>query len=192
MATPGILAPGETEAEGSNPWDRTYSGDAPAAPLRPVRERRTALPDPDATLGVSEPERLPSATMAELDDYRVPVLPRIAPSLAPRFEVLQKWEGTVLSVLAQEFSASLRDLTDTSKPEEQASFDLADVSVADRAIVSPGAVFYWAIGYETRSGQRSRVSRIRFRMLPRWTERDLTRLRGRAAALKALFGGSER
>jgi hypothetical protein len=94
--------------------------------------------------------------------------------------------------LAQEFSASLRDLTDTSKPEEQASFDLADVSVADRAIVSPGAVFYWAIGYETRSGQRSRVSRIRFRMLPRWTERDLTRLRGRAAALKALFGGSER
>jgi hypothetical protein len=109
---------------------------------------------------------------------------------AHHFNVLQQWEGTVLDTSDREFSASLRDLT-AQLPEEVATFDVAEVSEDDRSLLAPGAVFYWALGYETSAtGQRSRVSRIRFRRLPRWTRRDLAKLEERVAKLQGLFGSS--
>ena len=108
-----------------------------------------------------------------------------------RFAVLQQWEGTVLKVVDTEFSATLRDLTTPTRPDEQATFDVEEVSEDDRTLLAPGAVFYWALGYETsNTGQVSRVSRIRLRRLPRWTKRDMARLEERAKQLEALFGSS--
>ena len=110
-------------------------------------------------------------------------------SPAKHFAVLQRWEGTVTTVSNLEFSGTLRDLTSRAIPEEQATFDLNEVSEEDRALLVPGAVFYWAIGYETNEvGQVSRVSRIRLRRLPRWTKNDLRRVDERARRLEALFG----
>lgn len=118
-----------------------------------------------------------------------PVQPIPRPSVSRRrFGLLQQWEGTVETVSRTEFAARLRDLTDRTRPDEQATFDREEVSPDDLELLQPGAVFFWAIGYETsESGQRSRVSRLRFRRLPRWTKRDLARVREAAQRWEDLF-----
>lgn len=105
------------------------------------------------------------------------------------FRLLQQWEGTVVCLPGATFSAALRDLTDPKRPRELATFDIAEVSQDDRELLAPGAVFYWALGYETsETGQRSRVSRMRFRRLPLWTRRDIASIERGARELDAQFG----
>lgn len=111
------------------------------------------------------------------------------PQPAYRFRVLQKWEGTVTSVGDNEFVAVIRDLTDLSLPPEEATFSVEEVPEPDLSLISPGAIFYWNVGYETTlSRQRKRVSAIRFRRLPAWTRSDIEAVRRIAATLKSLFG----
>jgi len=87
-------------------------------------------------------------------------------------EALQKWEGQVVRLTSDGFIAKLVDLT-AAATEEEAEFSLDDVSAADRALVRPGAVFYWSIGYRVAvTGQRSRESVLRFRRLPLWSRAD--------------------
>jgi hypothetical protein len=48
------------------------------------------------------------------------------------------------------------------------------VQPGDRALLTPGAVFRLAIGYErTVAGTQQRVTKLVFRRLPRWTRREL-------------------
>jgi hypothetical protein len=92
--------------------------------------------------------------------------------------MLQQWEGTVTKVAHDEFSAVLRDLTQPTRPEEQASFPFEQVPDADGSLVVPGAVFYWSIGYEvTLTGTRKTVSMLRFRRLPAWSRSELRRIK---------------
>lgn len=113
----------------------------------------------------------------------------IRPHQTQRFAVLQKWEGTVSSVAGEEFVAVTRDLTNPSSPDEEVTFSVEEVPEADRPLIMPGAVFYWAVGYElTISGQRKRVSALRFRRLPAWTRSEIGAVRHKAETLKKLFG----
>lgn len=94
-----------------------------------------------------------------------------APSgnLAPNFFVRQAWEGTVVEVAGDSFSAVLRDLTDPSRPDERVEMLRDDVSSSDVPLLVPGAVFYWNIGYtEGRGIPRRRTSQVTFRRLPRF------------------------
>jgi hypothetical protein len=94
-------------------------------------------------------------------------------STRERFDVLAQWEGVVLSVGVDYFVARLIDLTE-AHPDEEAEFDMLDVSDADRALLSSGASFYWVLGYHTKAnGQRVRESVLRFRRLPAWTAQDI-------------------
>lgn len=128
-------------------------------------------------------ERVKSYVPREV--FRFPAIPQ--PDY--RFRVLQKWEGTVISVGDNEFVAVLRDLTDPSLPREEATFLVEEVPEPDLSLVSPGAIFYWNVGYETTpSRQIKRVSLIRFRRLPPWTLSDIEAVWKRAATLKSLFG----
>jgi len=99
------------------------------------------------------------------------------------FSALQEWEGCVLQVNPGSFTASLVDLTaGATREEEEADFPLDDLLDSDRAAIRPGAVFRWAIGYRRApGGSKERVSRIVFRRLPAWTERELVRNRQDAA-----------
>ncbi len=122
----------------------------------------------------------------------LPVVPPVAlPShtqVQPHFHVLQKWQGTVSEVTGSTFIARLFDLIETSD-EEVAEFDLEEVSRGDLALVAPGAVFYWSVGYRTEpSGERSRSSVLVFRRLPSWSDRDLRRAADRAEELRIRFG----
>jgi hypothetical protein len=91
------------------------------------------------------------------------------------FDVLQKFEGIVASVVGDSFVARLVDRTNPG-PEEEAEIPLAEVMPGDRELVKPGAVFYWVIGYRRAvHGQLSRSSVIRFQRLPSWSPADVER-----------------
>ncbi|HEX8947795.1 MAG TPA: hypothetical protein VF790_02465, partial [Dissulfurispiraceae bacterium] len=112
-----------------------------------------------------------------------PILSFDAGELEEKAIALQKWEGVVTEIGKDVFNARLFDLT-ANNPEEIAEFSIDDVSEDDRELLKPGAIFYWSIGYlTTRTGQRMRMSFIKFRRLPAWTERDIKSAKKRAAEL---------
>ena len=108
-------------------------------------------------------------------------------SAADTFIAAQEWEGNVVEIMRDAFKAKLVDLTRQSfVEEEEAEIDLEDVSLGDRDLVKPGAIFRWVVGYDrTAAGTVSKASRLIFRRLPAWTERDLASSRERARALLA-------
>ncbi len=105
-----------------------------------------------------------------------------------RFIVLQSWEGYVLSVSVDSFVARLVD-SKHIRPDEEAEFDVNELTEDDREMLEPGAVFYWSIGYYDKpSGQRIRASEIRFRRLPAWTKEELKEAREHAKRLSEQLG----
>jgi hypothetical protein len=97
--------------------------------------------------------------------------------LRPRSNLipLQEWEGHVIDVSKNGFSARLVDLTHQADiATEEADFDLDEVSDSDLNLLREGAVFRWTIGYETApSGSKKRVSQLVFRRLPKWTSKEI-------------------
>lgn len=84
-----------------------------------------------------------------------------------RFEPLETAEGTVVALEDDVFVARLRHRGRAEGEEEQTSFPLAAVADDDRALVVPGATFYWSAGHEQRPGGRKvLVGELRFRRLP--------------------------
>lgn len=104
---------------------------------------------------------------------------------------LQKWEGTVLSQSRDSFQARLTDRNRVG-PDEEAEILLDEVSEDDLPLVTPGAVFYWSIGYHVGTNrQKKRVSIIRFRRLPAWTDKELEQANQQAEHLRDLLGWNE-
>jgi hypothetical protein len=99
------------------------------------------------------------------------------------FVPLQRWEGVVLEAHGESFTARLTDLS-ADGPIEEVELQRADVADDDWALIQPGAVFYWSIGYmDSASGQRSRVSTLRFRRLPVWSSEELEASERRASEI---------
>lgn len=107
------------------------------------------------------------------------------------FAVLQEWEGYVVEVAKDFFTARLVDLTAGGHvEEEEGNFPLAELSDADRRQVRPGAVFRWTIAYRRApGGTKQRVSLMVFRRLPAWTRRELERSRREAGEWASALGG---
>lgn len=104
------------------------------------------------------------------------------------FRLLQQWEGTVTEIADDEFTAELRDLTDPTNYREEATFELDEVSPGDQSLLAPGAVFRWSIGYRTSaSGQRERVSQLRFVRIPGWRKSAVEEIKRRATELRERF-----
>ena len=92
----------------------------------------------------------------------------------PREIKLQEWEGQVQEVGRDYFSARLVDLTLGEKEEtEEAELPLDDLTESDRALLVPGAVFRWIIGYRYVHGQKERFTRVVIRRLPMWTNQEI-------------------
>lgn len=98
-------------------------------------------------------------------------IPRIRPQAT--FHALQEWEGYVLEVSTDEFTAKLLDLTVRPSMEEEAIIPLSEISDIDRRRLKRGSIFRWVIGYENRGGTKRRISQIVFRDLPVLTRRDV-------------------
>lgn len=100
--------------------------------------------------------------------------------LKENYRLLQQWECVVLEVYEDCFISRLHDLTG-KYPDEEAEFSFEEVSEIDMELLEPGAFFYWNIGYhESKSGQRTRSSIIRFRRLPAWTKKEIESSKKRA------------
>ncbi|MEW6277333.1 MAG: hypothetical protein AB1758_01840 [Candidatus Eremiobacterota bacterium] len=98
------------------------------------------------------------------------------PVRKPRYSCEKSWEGTVLSIQPDGFSARLCE--PGGAPDLEAAFTLEEVAPDDLELVQPGAIFYWNLGYrDSPSGERERFSMLRFRRLPTWTESELRRAR---------------
>lgn len=110
-------------------------------------------------------------------------------SAPTRFDLRQQWEGTVAAVEGDSFTVTLQDLTDPRVPEESAELFIEDVGESDRALIEPGAVFYWSVGYEDTPRGRERKSIIRFRRLPGWSKQELSAVRAKTAELSDYFLG---
>lgn len=160
-ATPAINIPQQARSHLS----------ADASETVPHDDQRTTLDRGQTALPVVPPVSIPKRTQAQ-----------------PRFDALQKWEGRVSRIDDSTFTAVLLDNLDPSV-EEEAEFDLEEVSRGDLNLVAPGAVFYWSVGYRTEpSGERSRSSVLVFRRLPAWSEKGLHRAADRAKELRDSFG----
>lgn len=87
-------------------------------------------------------------------------------------ETTQKWEGYVTDFNNNTIFVKLTNLTNNSDGEF-AEIPIKEISPYDKDLLSIGAVFYWNIGYhDNESGQRTRVSIIRFRRLPKWCKKE--------------------
>lgn len=87
------------------------------------------------------------------------------------FQPLSQWEGVVEEVHGDKFRSRLVQLdnghTNPARVEftEFAFDDLANES--DRALVQPGAIFYWTIGRsKNAAGTSTNMSLVRFRRIP--------------------------
>lgn len=133
-----------------------------SAECLPFAQYRQFSP-PDRTCDVAEPELL-------------------------QYQPVVSYEGTVIELTKEGFFGQLRRVDNNDGSREQSEFTLNEVSDEDRALLAPGAVFYWTVGYQTtQSGQRKIESEVRFRRLPAWSNSDFDELDRRASALDAFF-----
>lgn len=170
------------------PDETTASVDASAEAV--LTEPRVYSPGPrqDEDAHADATEHLQEAICEDITPFV-----RLTTPGAPyrRFEVLQQWEGVVSKVTEDSVWADLVDLTDRSRSEEVVELPLAEISEADRSILEPGSVFYWAIGREwSPGGQMRRVSEIRVRRTPQWTQRSVDALKAKALTLMERFNGN--
>jgi len=85
------------------------------------------------------------------------------------FIPLQEWEGYVLDIQEDLFTASLLDLTNKREvPDEEAEFAISEIAEPDVEFLSIGAVFRWVLGYRIKPSGQSRESQIIFRRMPKW------------------------
>ena len=111
-----------------------------------------------------------------------PALPKVHEYLL----ALQKWEGYVTEIGTDTFWARLSMVVGEGS-DQDAEIYIEEVDREDRALIQPGAVFYWTIGYLDRPSGRQRSSVLRFRRLPVWTRQDLVRARSKAQQIKQIF-----
>lgn len=105
-----------------------------------------------------------------------------------KFIALQKWEGFVLDVGEETFTARLVDLKNRGI-EEEAEIYITEITEEDYPLLKPGAVFYWSIGhFDHYSGQRFNTGMIRFRRLPGFSRREIDLAQKKAQEIRQLFG----
>ena len=84
------------------------------------------------------------------------------------------WSGVVISANDQDLTVRVEDLLNRDNPDELIVLSRDEIDDKDQCLVKPGALFYWNIGY--RQGfkcPKERFSIIRFRRLPKWTDKEI-------------------
>jgi len=98
------------------------------------------------------------------------------------FTSLQAWEGVVESIEGNDIVVRLFDLTNRDGVEVVTSFSKLELDDEEVKLATPGAIFYWSVGYSQSASGRRRESTIRFRRLPMWTREEIAR--GKAVAMR--------
>jgi hypothetical protein len=103
------------------------------------------------------------------------------------FELLQLWEGYVISVESGVMRCRLVDKTDDLNPDEEVVISVNEIDPSDHHLIKPGAVFYWSIRYADHGRGKSKESLFRFRRLPVIKKSLVEKAREQAKQLEELF-----
>jgi len=109
---------------------------------------------------------------------------RAQPGDIASFTALQEWDGYVLEVTEDAFTARLIDITNKTEPhpEEEVEIALGELDEDSQSRLSVGTLLRWSIGYQkARSGQKTRVSKIIIRRLPVWREEEIQAAKKKAS-----------
>ncbi len=151
--------------------------------------KRKAIPRSRLISGMKQntnPEAEKISNLSENTQQNYPRVELVAP--VRNFTMLQQWEGRVISVSEDSFIAIISNRTNPQNSQEEIEIELSEIPHDDTNLISPGAFFYWSIGYEDGSGiPRQRVSRIRFRRLPNWTKREINLAKQQSKRFSNLF-----
>ena len=109
-----------------------------------------------------------------------PPAPRTA---GDEYELREKFDGVVLAVGQNSFEARLFPSEVEDEPLE-AEFSNDDLSVNDRALLEPGAMFVLTIGYRTTGSSRRRESSFYLRRMPAMTDEQASQASARATAYR--------
>jgi len=128
------------------------------------------------------------ADIKDIFKDKLPLQPR---EVHYSISVLQEWEGYVVSISNETFTARLVDVTKNCTIEdEEADFHLDDLEDTDRSRICPGSIFRWIIGYRrSLGGTKDRISRIVLRNLPSWTKKELGKNQRDAAEWASKLNG---
>ena len=167
-----------------DPPDDDIGEEADAVLPKPSIKPHKAVPTENGAEGSTE-------YVGEIEADVSPLI-RLSPGRAPQrlFRVLQQWEGVVSEVADDTMWADLYDLTDRSNPLEVVEIPLEEIDVADQPLLRPGSVFYWCIGYDDTSGGRRRVSEIRVRRTPEWSQHTIDSMNAKASELLKRFNSN--
>ncbi len=154
---------------------------ARATGMRKLEEEALITESPLLAEGESSAHRPKKGILFDLPKFAdKPKAPKMT------FVALQEWEGYVVVVEKDVFTARLVDITAGGDLEmEEADIPVSDVYETDRDLLKPGGIFRWSIGYIRRSGTKVRASQIVFRQLPQWRDQDLDEARKQAEELAA-------
>lgn len=103
------------------------------------------------------------------------------------FKTLATWEGYVVSVEDESFTARIVDSSGKT-PDEEVEIEIEDISIDDRELIQDGAIFNLHIGKENRNGTIKKSSIITFRRMPRWTKSDFKKAEKTEKKLISLLG----
>ena len=89
-------------------------------------------------------------------------------------EILQEWEGRIVSQFDGFVTAHLVDVTMKDRDETQiVNIPANEFSDSDLKILRQGSIFRWLIGYRYTRGTTERFARIVVRRLPMWTADEI-------------------
>lgn len=179
-----------------------YSADQPSQPKRGgvtaldqeplTRLRAVRVPPPPPQTFSRHIESSQHVAETPASSHRFVVVPAFAaPSghvNSDGYALLQLWEGQVLAADGGNVTAVVRDWTNPTMPDEEVTVSIDEFAPDEQVLVTPGAVFYWSIGYRTRGGTRERVSAFQLRRLPPPSKAERERAKKEAVALSALLG----
>lgn len=138
------------------------------------------IDDPFSASGISEEEVSAPRSF--------PVLSNVVAPQKGRFLLLQQWQGEVLSVDEDTFTAKIVDKTNRYMPDEIVTISIELVSPSDLELLEVGAIFYWSISIVDLPGRgRIKESKFRFRRLSGWSQAEIERARRFAKKISILF-----
>ena len=116
-----------------------------------------------------------------------PLIPYSGERLPGEFQLIQLWEGYVISATNDKVYCRLIDKTEVTNPEEEVAIPLEEFEPTERDLAKPGAVFYWSIRYADYGRGREKISAIRFRRLPPISKSIIERSKQQAKSIEEFF-----
>jgi hypothetical protein len=172
---------------------------ANSVPTAPIAEPRSSFSDRPVIVRSTPDFHFLSATgevtLVELKSNTQATTPlRRKPLRVPRpltfqewtrlgFILLQKWDGVVLQVDDESFTAKLID-SEGKLPDHDATFLRTELPKEEQELIEPGAPFVWTLGYRKIGNTRERASVLYFRHLPPWEEGEIVAAGPRAKELR--------